>query len=354
MTSIGRLANNSFENNPAAELTRVDPYDPSEIQRISQAQPLTEREMSTLADKIPPDEIARMQNDPVLQAKLQASGLTLPQYAAAMENKLPRGLDLKTTMANGIGLKDIDRDMDRLKDRIKAREAGFAPSKVLSSLKFMKNAGKIVDLDFYKDGLDKAREYGINLPFGDEVTESGLTLGIIDGILEYSSKSDIWQYIEGTPLGDKFKNYIVTEGIEIAAKKGSYTSVRSVIQNYPGEVSMNLRYKCIGLIMENFRVGDENLDQGYRTAARRVVNDFNYIFPAWEKILINSPNRGEYYLNSHNHFLGANEGMLTLLKYNDINYDGIDVASTIQIDKMYKREPMTTAVARSNPTVYIP
>lgn len=354
MTATGRLAITSFENDPSAEMTRVDPYDPSEIQRLSQAQPLTEREMDDLSSKIPADEINRMQNDPVLQSKLQASGLTLAQYASAMENKLPRGLDLKTTMANGIGLKDLDRDMDRLKERIKAREEGFAPSKVLSSLKFMKNAGKIVDLDFFKKGLDKAREYGVKLPYGDEVTESGLTLGIIDGILEYSSKSDIWHYIEGTPLGDKFKNYIVTEGVELAAKKGSYTSVRSVIQNYPGEVSMNLRYKCIGLIMENFRVGDENLDQGYRTAARRVVNDFNYIFPAWEKLLVNSPNRGEYYLNSHDTWLAGNEGILTLLKYNDINYDGIDVAAAIQIDKRYKREPMTTAVARSNPTVYIP
>lgn len=342
MTSLGKISSTSFQNDPTRESVLVNPYDPKELTVLNKSETVLDKSLSNLSTKLPPDQLLALQNDTALNATLKEKRITLAQYISNLENKLPSGLDLNTALKSGLGIKDLDIGLDRIKAGIKNRDESFAPSYVLSALKYMKSASKITNTDFYKKALDKANDYGLD--FNDELTESSLTLGLIEGVLKNTKNSPLWQYIEGTTLGNKFGGFVVKEAIILAAKNGSYIGVQDIITNYTKEIDDNTRAKCLTLIFENFRIGDEDLSHGYGPASIRVVNAFNIIQPGWA--LINIKNNA---LIPHNNFIIGNPGLLSLLQYYANYESGIGVAALIQLDKSFKTETLEELVKRHQP-----
>ena len=363
-TASARTQTSNFENDPTIETLTIDPYSPAELTAITAPAPLEAVTSDVLEESVPEAEIANLEADEELLAELEAENKTLPQLAAKLDSDLPPGLDLKQTTEAGLSLKDLNRDLERIKSRISKGDGEYKPDMTLKSLKFMKKANDIVDIDAYKKLVDKGDEFGFD--FKDEVTESSFTLSVMDGVMEAASDTNIWSYIEDTPLGDKFTDWFVDESIELAAKKGSYTSVLAIIQNNTKLISDTTRRKCMKLLFKNYRLKDENLDgvpntsfdePGYRTAAKRVVDVFDAILPDWEEL---TDDIGDLKI-----WTFGNTGLLTLLShhtttnpataYNPVT-DGTDTrninaAAIIQFDNRYRPLPVKEQLAEAQPTV---
>lgn len=350
MSTIGPITATSFSNNPTAESISIDAYAPEGLQALNTPQPTLDKSLINLTDKIPPDELIKLQNDKELNARLQASGMSLESYIDNMENNLPRGLTLNQAVASGVGLQDIDKNLDRIKEGMANGDKDYKPSFVLSALKFAKNFDTLLDTGKYKELLDKAKGYGLD--FHDEITESSIALASIEGLLSIGEGSKVWDFIEGTPLEGMYKRFIVDKGIYLSAKAGSYTACKSIIEHYGIDISNTRRAECINLLFENFRAGDEDYTLGYPSVAKKVVDAFNVIYPNWYILKSGS--------NSHvNHlpFSFGNDGILTLLTYYGANtvapntelYTGISAAALIQRDLHLKQESINNLVRQYQP-----
>lgn len=342
MATTGTITTTSFQTNPVAESYTVDPYDPKELAALTAPQTPLDRDLAALETTLTDTQLLQIQQDQELQNKIKASGMTTAQYIESLERKLPPGLDLNRAAQEGVGITDIDRDLTRLKRGIESGDGSYSPSFVMSGLKWMKKAGELVDNDAYKKLLDKANEYGFG--FKDEITESGILVGLLEGVLKVSARTPLWQYIEGTPLGDMYTDFVVTKVIELAASHGSYTGVKEIIDNHPKEISTELRKKCLILIFQNFRVGDEDLTEGYGPAATRITQAFEAILPGWREIYV-----PQQYLKDHTNFLAANEGLLAILKFDGNYYNGIAHAAAFQLDLQLVPESLTALLAKAQP-----
>lgn len=354
VASVGRTKITHFDNGPAENTKVTDPYAPEEINDLNESTPDVEEAIIT-------DEISAIESDIEFQAQLEKEGVTSEQKVSQVNKELPKGVTTKDTAKRGITVKDLDRDMKRIKDRALNGGQEWNSNFSLKSLTWMQKAGKLVNPSGYKSLLDKSKDFGLD--FGDELTEASFSLAIIEGALEASSKTDIFEkYINGTPLEKLFQDFIVKEAIELAAKWGSYTSVKSICQNYT--VSNKTRKKCIELLFKGFRIKDENLDEGLFKASRRVVSHFDIIYPNWEKYMVgNNVINGQ---NDHAPILNGNKDLLTLLTYYSftdhssntgtipIEQDGVDprkinIACSMQLAMKIKKESLNSLQKKALP-----
>lgn len=342
MATAGKITTTSFQTNPVSEGYTVDPYSPSELQSITLAQPGLDKDLVALETSLSDQALLDIQNNQELQNKISASGMSTAQYIESLERNLPPGLDLNKAAQSGVGISDIDKNLARLKAGIDKGKGTFSPSFVMSGLKWMKKAGDLVDSDAYKKLLDKAKDVGFD--FQDEITESSLTIGLLEGVLDFAKDTPIWKYIEDTPLGEKFTNYVVTEALKLAAKAGSYKGVKEIIDNHTKEISTDLKRECLKLLFQNFRVGDEDVSEGYGIAATRIRSAFDAILPGWHDFFVK-----DNILKDHTNFLVANEGLLTILRFDDQWHNGVARAAAFQLDLQLRPESLTSLLAKAQP-----
>lgn len=358
--TIRRTKPTHFSNTPYKETPIIDPNKPEEVNEMNLAESVV-AEPVPLSEVVPEDQIVVLRTDVAYQQQLESEGVTLEQKSKQVNNDLPKGVTVKDASKRGLTVKDLDRDMARIKDRAKNGGQEWNSKFSLNSLSWMQKAGKLVDPNGYKGLLDKAKDYGLD--FGDELTESSFSLALIEGALQATSQVDIFEkYIEGTPLEKLFKDFLIKEAIELAAKWGSYTSVKSICQNY--DVSKKTRKKCIELLFKGFRIRDEDLSDGMWKSARRVVSHFDIIYPDWDKYIngtVVDPNKKD-----HAPMLNGNKDLLTLLTYYTvtdfsnhkgeipIDQDGTDsrkinVACSMQLALKLKKEDLSTLLSKTVP-----
>ncbi len=354
--TLDTVAVPQFDSNPFAQTPVVDPMKPVPVNEMNKPQPIPVLEVAPEEDLSKLSEAERKEKEDY-QKILEYDGYTESQKKDQMNSELPQGVTVDSAAKKGITLKDLDRDLLRVKDKLKSGDKGYKPNIVMSSLEFMKKASAVVDIKAYKKFVDDSKLLGFD--FTDGVTESAVSIGVIEAILQKSSKSNVWDIIEGTIVEKIFKDWIVGEVLDLAAKYGSYTSVRAIIENYSDSVGDAKRKKCIGKLMAGFRIGDEKddiLDDGEIATAKRIVADFDHIYPGWEIYL------KSFTLKDQSDFTKANKDFLSLMSFHmnstnpSTNDDGVDsrkinIAAKIQLDKGFVIENYIDAFNKAQPNI---
>ncbi len=387
-TEIARTKTIGLDNNISVETPTTDPLKAEPINALNKAEPAASAESKQEAGdvKLTTEEAAtnkeawqtiksnsQKAKEKPYEYQWAVDGYTPEQKEKEVVKELPKGVTMDEVKSKGLTLKDLDRDLNRVKDKVTGQGLTLDKNLMFDSLNFMKKAGGVFDIDAIANSVKKAKVFGFD--FEDGITDSSVFLGIIKGVLQESSKTNIWSYVEDTPLGDKFISWVIEEVLDIAAKAGSYVSVKAIIENYSGTITLEMRKKAVLNLFNNFKLKDEDIKvidltydpfsntNGYTKAAKNVVEHFDYIYPEWSTKIM--PLYQEGAVHKHAAYIGGNEDILFLLvhhansgTYGSVEENGADnrhinKSAIMQLNNKYKYEKLEDALAKANPEIVV-
>ena len=301
------LNESGFGITPEDEGEVIDPAEPTALDAMNSPSTATTR--AGVSTKMDEAELEKIKEDPSVQQRLVETGKDLETYLGDVEKQLPttEGLGYYT---DELSVAQIERDIPRVVAAAEGTVDDIEPSLFKKALKY---TGVITDI---------AKVPGVNLKTNfqltdgtsleDLTTEGGLAVALTEEALSLTTKSSVWKYFSGTSAEGQLQELFVKQGIDVASKQGSYDAVSELLRNHPGVIDEDRRYKAVINILKNFRLNDEDLSRGWFDVAEHVVDKLHAISPGWHLTL-----RDGQTVQDLEPFIKANEGALSLLRYDD-------------------------------------
>lgn len=340
-TAVADTKDTVYQTDPSKEVVVIDPYKPEELNALAAPEESTEEVNSNVDAKLPAEKQEEIKNDPALLKRLDEKGQTLEQYITEVDKEIPRNVKLAEILKK-VDILSIERDAPRINELMDARTLEKQkPSFFQTTLGYMSKAGKVVDLDKYDAERKQANALGIN--FKDEVTTSSIGLSLMDSALDVAGNSDLYKYVTDLGLSDKFNEWATEEGIELAAKRGSHRTVIELLQRYTGIIDNNLRYKCVGWILDNYKIHPDDIIDGFFTAANEMADNLNTIYKDW----LYTTRQGDT-INDHTLWLVASRDAMTMLQYSE----DTAIPATLQLNNRYTKLPYDTVAPQLYQAIY--
>lgn len=306
----------SFYGDADSQEVIVNPYDASGVSIINEvATPSPTRAISELDT---PQRIA-LAKDAYAKKRMAELNMTEEEYIESLQTQLPPGITMKEVV-NQVPYSDIEKYSTTIKNGIAKFNDGAGglvkekPSFFTTSLKWAGKIGGWADGFGVKDklskltGLDKLGKIGLN-PL-DGLTEGSFAMAAIELALKETSKIKVNGFLSKTKLIKHLQEFIVTEVFFLCARWGSYVACVDIVKGYSTIITAKDRRKAIPLILENFRLKDEDVSLGWQPAAENVFRQLDFISPDWNRLPY-----GTGIAVNLEPWVNANKGALDLLRF---------------------------------------
>lgn len=318
--------NSSFDYDPSVTVATVDAYAPRALDAIADGQSIAEVTDAGSATCAPEKSLEYSKNSNCVLAAEELN-MTMEEYEAYTLSLLPPGVDTEE-ITREVRLDVIEKETSKTMKAFRKKGLGDkAPSLLIRALKFTQNVGKIADILGLKSKLDN--DYLLGLNVFDPITEGSVVIAGVETLLKRTEQKSVLKDLPNMKLFGKFKKHFVKEIVTLCAKYGSYTSVRDLIRTYPDDIGRTLRLDSVYLILQGFRLRDEDLWPTWESRAKIVVDHLDEISPGWRVMRWRETD-----VINMDPWVRADGGACSLLRYDERTR----YAATLQFTAKYENE----------------